>query len=143
MRSCADLATAGDGGRVAVGGIVLVHQQPGSAKGVLFVTLEDEAGMANLIVWPALFEQQRRLVLAARLLACHGRVQREGAVLHVIAKRLEDLSDLLHGIEQRPGGAATGNAAGRSGKDTPRPHDIYIPDFRPGPGIRVPTRDFR
>ena len=79
---------AGDGRWVTVPGIVLVRQKPGSAKGVMFITIEDETGVANLIVWPSLFERQRRLVLSAGMLACRGRVQREGDVVHVIAKQV-------------------------------------------------------
>ena len=70
-----------DGKRVRVGGLVLVRQRPGSAKGVLFITLEDETSPANLIVWPAMFERYRRVVLSASMLGCEGRLQREGAVL--------------------------------------------------------------
>ena len=84
MISCADLATIRDGRRVVVPGIVLVRQKPGSAKGVMFITIEDETGVANLILWPDRFERQRRLVMSAGMIACHGRVQREGEVTHVI-----------------------------------------------------------
>ncbi len=104
-------------------GIVLVRQKPGSAQGVMFITIEDETGIANLIVWPSVFERQRRLVLCAGMIACHGRVQREGEVIHVVTDRLEDLSDLLRGVGE--------------------PRDIYVPDLRLGSGIKVPTRDFR
>ncbi|SDB20481.1 error-prone DNA polymerase [Belnapia rosea] len=129
MVACADLATARDGRWVTVPGIVLVRQKPGSAKGVMFITIEDETGVANLIVWPSLFERQRRLVLSAGMLACRGRVQREGEVTHVIANRLEDLSDLLRGVEAR-GGCHS-------------PSDTHVPHPQLGHGIRVPTRDFR
>ena len=70
----------------------------GSAKGVMFLTLEDETGIANLILWPSVFERQRRLVLSASMLACHGRLQREGEVMHVITERLEDLSALMRSV---------------------------------------------
>jgi error-prone DNA polymerase len=83
------------GRRVAVCGLVLVRQRPGSAKGVLFVTLEDETGFANLIVWPPVFERHRAALLAARLLACAGTLQREGRVMHVVAERLTDLTAAL------------------------------------------------
>ena len=101
MVTCADLAHARDGRRLTVPGIVLVRQKPGSASGVMFITLEDETGVANPVVWPSLFERQRRLVLSAGMIACFGRVQREGAVVHLIAERLEDLSDLLRSVGQR------------------------------------------
>ena len=89
---CADLMTIRDGRRVEVAGIVLVRQRPGSARGVLFVTIEDETGHANLILWPSVFEAQRRLVLSASMIACRGKLQREGEVIHVIAEHLTDLS---------------------------------------------------
>src|SRR5215203_5820657 len=65
--------------RFSRGGVV--SQRPGSANGVLFITLEDETEIANLIVWPSLFEKQRRLVLSARMIGCRGKVQREGQVI--------------------------------------------------------------
>lgn len=83
---------------IAVAGLVLVRQRPGSAKGVMFITIEDETGHANVIVWPSVFERQRRLVLSASMIACHGRLQREGNVIHVVAERFEDLSDLLRSV---------------------------------------------
>ena len=76
-------------------GIVTVRQRPGTAKGVLFVTLEDETGNVNVIVWPSLVEQQRKEVLGATLLGVYGVWQREGAVRHLVAKRLVDMSQLL------------------------------------------------
>ncbi|MDH3701234.1 MAG: error-prone DNA polymerase, partial [Alphaproteobacteria bacterium] len=89
-----------DGARVAVAGLVLVRQRPGSASGVIFATVEDEGGVANVIVWPKTFERFRRVVLTARLLKITGRLQREGIVTHVIADRLEDLSPLLDGLSE-------------------------------------------
>ena len=76
-------------------GIVTVRQRPGTAKGVLFMTLEDETGNVNVIVWPALQERQRREVLSAPLLGVYGVWQREGEVQHLVAKRLVDMSALL------------------------------------------------
>ncbi len=99
--TCADLKSIRDGRRGIVPGIVLVRQKPGSAKGVMFITIEDETGVANLILWKERFEVQRRLVLSAGMIACHGRVQREGEVIHVITERLEDLSDLLRSVGDR------------------------------------------
>jgi error-prone DNA polymerase len=130
MIACADLAQAQDGRTVTVPGIVLVRQRPGSASGVLFVTIEDETGIANLIVWPSLFERQRRLILTAGMLACRGRVQREGIVIHVVARHLIDLSDDLRGLS-------------RSAAALPATPYTHPRDVRPGSGIKVPTRDFR
>ena len=76
-------------------GIVTCRQRPATASGVIFVTLEDETGHMNLIVWNDLAERQRRELLAARLLAVSGEVQRQGRVVHVLARKLEDLSPLL------------------------------------------------
>jgi len=91
----ADLATPRSGSLVTVAGLVLVRQRPGSANGVIFATLEDETGIANLIVWPDAFERFRAEVMGATLLACTGRLQREGLVIHVVAERLVDLSGRL------------------------------------------------
>ena len=96
-----DLSATRDGRRVSVAGLVLVRQRPGSANGVLFITLEDETDIANLIVWPSLFERQRRLVLSATMIGCRGKVQREGQVIHVIAEHLVDLSGLLGAVGER------------------------------------------
>jgi error-prone DNA polymerase len=90
-----------NGERVRTGGIVLTRQRPGSASGVTFVTVEDETGQANLIVWKSLGERQRRILLGSRLLGVSGEVQREGDVLHVIARRLEDRSPLLGELTAR------------------------------------------
>nr|WP_294546686.1 error-prone DNA polymerase [uncultured Rhodopila sp.] len=149
---CSDLLTVRDGKRVEVAGIILVRQRPGSARGVLFVTVEDETGHANLILWPSVFEAQRRLVLSASMIACRGKLQREGEVLHVIAEHLTDLSDLLRGVGERdeafPLVHGRGDEAKHGGVPDPREkqrmpasRDIYVPDLRPG--IKVPTRDFR
>ncbi len=99
------LAEMKDGARVTVSGLVLVRQRPGTAKDVIFVTLEDETTIANAIIWPSVFEKFRRTLLASRLLAVHGKLQRQGLVMHVIAERLEDLSselDLLLLDKQNP-----------------------------------------
>jgi error-prone DNA polymerase len=87
-------------GRLARGcGIVTVRQRPGTAKGVIFVTLEDETGNVNVIVWPGLLEKQRKEVLGASLLAVYGVWQCEGEVRHLVAQRLVDMSHLLDGLQ--------------------------------------------
>jgi len=83
------------GARVTVAGLVLVRQRPGTAKGVIFVTLEDETGVCNIVVWARVFETFRRAVIAGRLLRVTGRLERQGGVEHVIAERVEDISPLL------------------------------------------------
>jgi error-prone DNA polymerase len=77
---------------VTVAGLVLVRQRPGTAKGVIFMTLEDETDIANIIVWPKAFEKNRRVVMTSRLLAVRGRLQRAGLVIHVVAEKFVDLS---------------------------------------------------
>ncbi len=89
---------AKDGRRLTTAGLVLVRQMPASAKGVLIIIIEDESGAANLIVWPTLFEKQRRVVLGANMFAVRGRIQREGEVVHLIADNLHDLSDALASV---------------------------------------------
>ncbi len=158
MVTCDEVRTGRDGRRVVVPGIVLVRQKPGSAKGVMFITVEDETGVANLVLWADRFEKQRRLVLSAGMIACHGRVQREGEVVHVVTDHLEDLSAMLRSVGERDepfpiqhgrGDGAT-HPAGRDPRSGPgagpggRPvRDIFVPDLRLGSGIKVPTRDFR
>ena len=83
------------GSSARTGGIVTNRQSPGSAAGVIFLTLEDETGLVQVIVWPDLAQQQRKILLQARLIVVDGEIQREGEVLHLIAKRLEDHSHLL------------------------------------------------
>jgi error-prone DNA polymerase len=83
------------GRRIAVAGLVLVRQRPGSAKGVVFMTLEDEGGVANVIVWPKVFERERAVVLGARFVVVHGRLQNDAGIIHVVADRLEDVTGLL------------------------------------------------
>lgn len=87
-----------NGARVTVAGLVLVRQRPGTAKGVIFVTLEDETGTANIVVWRKIYETFRRAVIAGRLLRVTGRLQREHGVAHVLAERIEDLSPLLDSL---------------------------------------------
>jgi error-prone DNA polymerase len=105
-----DLASVRTGRFVSVAGLVLVRQRPGTAKGVIFMTLEDETGTANVIVWPKVFETFRPIVLGSRFVAIHGRVQNEKGVIHVIAERVEDLTPML-GLLTGSTGAQIGRAA--------------------------------
>ena len=84
-----------NGARVAVAGLVLVRQRPGTANGVIFITLEDETGVCNVIVWRKLYETYRRAIISGRMLRVTGRIQHEGAVCHVIAEHVEDISFML------------------------------------------------
>jgi error-prone DNA polymerase len=103
----ADLATAtgNAAGNATVAGLVITRQRPGTASGVIFLTLEDETGVANVIVWPRVYAAFRTAVIGARLMRVTGRVQREGAVTHLIAARIEDISARL-------GDLAAGRGAG-------------------------------
>ena len=83
------------GARVTVAGLVILRQRPGTAKGVIFITLEDETGVVNVIVWRAMYEKFRRAVIAGRMLRVTGRVQRDNGVTHVLADTIEDISSLL------------------------------------------------
>ncbi|MGV9010002.1 error-prone DNA polymerase [Brevundimonas sp.] len=154
VMTCAEATGMRDRRLTRLAGLVLVRQKPGSAKGVMFITIEDETGVANLVIWPSLYEQQRRIVLSASLLVVDGRVQREGDVVHIVATRLHDGSGLLA-------------AVGESGEAFPLPHgrgdEVHhgsLPDPRGGPprslrardlfipdlstlGISPKTRDFR
>ena len=95
IAACADLKQTHDGARVSVAGVVLVRQRPGSAQGVVFMTIEDETGIANSVIWPKVLERERKVVMGARLVVVHGRVQRHEDIIHVVAERLEDRSDWL------------------------------------------------
>ncbi|MBO6949812.1 MAG: error-prone DNA polymerase [Rhodospirillales bacterium] len=91
-----------DGAWVAVSGLVVVRQRPGTACGVIFATLEDETGVANVIVWPAIFERYRRDLLESRLLRVAGTLQKEGRVIHVVARHLLGLNDYLRTLATPP-----------------------------------------
>ena len=140
-----DLATAPLGRPVTVAGLVLARQRPGSAKGVIFATLEDETGVANIIVWPKTYAAYRRIVLTARLLIVTGKLQREGIVIHLVADKLEDASPLLD--ELSADGRFTAAATGADEARRPPAPDarVAIPRPRhPRDQARAlfPSRDF-
>ena len=83
------------GARITVAGLVMVRQRPGTANGVIFITLEDETGIANIIVWRQAYERHRRAVVAGRALRVTGRLQRESGVVQIIPETIEDISPLL------------------------------------------------
>jgi error-prone DNA polymerase len=97
-----DLAAIKDGQSAKIAGIVLIRQQPGTAKGVIFMTLEDETGVANVVLWPDIFARFRREAVGSRVLGVIGKVQRDqsGYVVHVVADRLVDLSKRLEALNQ-------------------------------------------
>jgi error-prone DNA polymerase len=98
---CADLSRIKDGEKIEVAGVVLVRQRPGSTN-VTFITIEDETGIANIILWQRRFEVQRRIVMSAAMLGVKGTLQKEGEVIHIIADRLDDLSSMLRSIGDMP-----------------------------------------
>ncbi|KKW92515.1 error-prone DNA polymerase [Sphingobium chungbukense] len=167
MVTCAALKDIRDGRWINLAGLVLLRQKPGSAKGTMFITLEDETEVANLIVWPKLFEASRRIVLGASMMGVRGQVQKEGEVIHVIAQRLEDLSPMLASVGRREDVASVYQVAradivrspmapdprDRANRPLGRaPRDMFDPDLRlgsgiipgqPTEGIKIKTRDFR
>ena len=84
-----------NGAPVTVAGVVLVRQRPGSAKGVVFLTLEDEFGVCNAVIWPQVLETHRAVVMGSRLMLIRGRVQKTGEIIHVVASTIEDRSGWL------------------------------------------------
>jgi DNA-directed RNA polymerase len=95
-----------EGARVAVAGLVILRQRPGTAKGVIFLTLEDETGIVNIVVWRKIYEQFRRAVISGRLLRVTGRMQKADAVIHVIAEEIEDISGMLDVLVRGEGALA-------------------------------------
>ena len=155
IATCEAATAQRDGKFVKLAGLVLVRQKPGSAKGVMFITLEDETGVANLVIWPSLYEKQRRLILTASMMGVEGRVQREGEVVHVVVMRLHDLSGELAGLGEReaafplPHGRGDEFHHGSPGGDVrtlpPRmakAREIYVPDLHIDT-LKVKARDFR
>jgi error-prone DNA polymerase len=152
---CVEAMQARDGRWLRTAGLVLVRQMPGSAKGVMFITIEDETGIANLVIWPKVFEKQRRIILSARMMAVKGRIQREGEVVHLVAQHLTDLSLALASVGDRnvtfslPHGHGDKFHHGSPGLD-PRSlppkglttRDVHIPGLHID-AIKLKTRDFR
>jgi error-prone DNA polymerase len=146
-----DLDERQQGRRIAVAGVVLVRQRPGTAKGVVFLTVEDESGVANIVVWPKVFEQYRPVVMGARLVLIRGRVETpedapKGGVIHLIAEHIEDrtadLDLLTKGRMPRlliPGDGATSASPNRG-----EPRDPPQPRHRHPRNVRVipRSRDF-
>jgi error-prone DNA polymerase len=122
--------------RLSIAGLVLIRQRPGSANGVVFITIEDETGIANLILWPNVLERFRRTALGATLLYCRGRLQREESVIHIVAEELRDLTLRLNTLRGRTGDERP------PGKKPP----FALPERPPGydsHDIVVPSRNFR
>jgi error-prone DNA polymerase len=153
FQPCAALKTTPQDRRISVAGLVLVRQMPGSAHGVIFITLEDETEIGNLVVWPAIFEKYRRTILSSSMLGCRGKVQREGEVIHLVAEHLIDLSTELRRIGELEGSfnlpTGRGDQVTHSGGPDRRERtgfhrnarDIYIPDLRLET-LKVKARNF-
>ncbi|HET7280994.1 MAG TPA: error-prone DNA polymerase [Sphingomicrobium sp.] len=127
------LKTIRDGKHLSIAGLVLIRQRPGSAKGVVFITIEDETGIANLVIWPDVFGKQRKIVMGARLMAVHGIVQRDpdSEVIHVVARRLEDHSHMLRHLSedwQLPSKLEKPDQQGSWGRPPPNrhPRDVEV-----------------
>lgn len=139
-----------DGSRVTVAGLVLARQRPGTAKGIIFATLEDETGVANIVVWPDVFETYRRAVIGARLMVVKGELQREGIVIHVIAKEVIDLSgdlDQLANLDDPKDVTtrAAGEAPINRARTSRHPRNVTLISQPPSPGqprIKPKSRDF-
>jgi error-prone DNA polymerase len=164
MANSQKLREARTGDFLQMAGLVLVRQRPGTASGVVFVTLEDEFGIANLVVWPRVFEAHRRIVMGARLLGVAGKVQRDvqadgepGIVIHLVAERLWDwsadldrIADLDGHFELRTGRGDQAHSSTPDPRDEPKPRPK-----KPGklpydrnrivldrPKIKIASRDF-
>ena len=151
VATCAEVTAGRDGRSLKCAGLVLVRQRPGSAKGVMFITVEDETGVANMVVWEKVFERFRRIVLTSSMLNIHGRVQREGEVVHLVAYKLEDLSSMLASLGERQAPFPLAHGRGDEGhrspngpdpRGAPQARDIYIPDLHIDT-LKQKTRDFR
>jgi error-prone DNA polymerase len=141
VRCCSELAEMSDGMKLRVAGVVTVRQRPGSAEGVVFATIEDETGIANIVIWPSLLERFRREVLGASLLLVHGQLQRspEG-VIHVVAKELEDRSFHLLELSDEPRLPLPGHGDEGSRQQIPAPS--RTPSHPRNVRVIPPSRDF-
>jgi len=133
--SCGQVKTMTDGMRVSVGGVILVRQRPGSASGVVFMTIEDETGVANAVIWPTVLERMRKVVMGARLVVIHGRVQRHEDIIHVVAARLEDKNHWLDRLSED--GEAL-EAALANADEVRRPDPGSWRGSQPKPGLLPP-----
>jgi error-prone DNA polymerase len=140
---CAALRDLKDGARVHVAGIVLVRQRPGTGN-VTFITLEDETGIANALAWQRIFEEHRRVIMASAMISIRGILQKEGKVIHIVSRTIEDLTPLLTmvGNLEFPHRTGPGDGAKHSGYD-PRdpPERQAILAGRDG-GMRIRSRNF-
>ncbi|QDZ08126.1 DNA polymerase III subunit alpha [Sphingomonas panacisoli] len=155
IKRCGDLPSIKDGRHVEVAGVILVRQKPGSAKGVLFITIEDESGVAQGIIWPDRFEKYRRVVMSASMVSLRGRLQKEGLVIHVIVDHIADLTPMLRHVGEmqfphRPGRGDGATHAGSPDRGdpgwVPKAAAHYHPPFAGGVDpedlVRIRSHDF-
>lgn len=141
IRTCGAATAQKDRTSAVVAGMVLVRQQPGTAGGVVFMTLEDESGIINVVIWNRLYEAARRTIMASRMIKVTGQIQREGEVVHLVAQALEDLTPLLNSVGGRDEPFAVPASRGddfRHGEPGPDPRTL--PKRRQV--INMPSRDF-
>ena len=141
VKTCLAATAQRDRTSAVVAGMVLVRQQPGTASGVVFMTLEDETGIANVVIWNRLYEAARRTILASRMIKVTGQIQREGEVVHLVAHGLEDLTPLLNSIGHRDEPFAVPSPRGddfRHGEPGPDPRTLK----KRREIINMPSRDF-
>ena len=144
--TCAALENARNWQKVRLAGLVLIRQRPGSAKGVCFITLEDETGVANLVIWPKMMERYRKVIMQSRLLVVEGVIQREVDIIHVVAEHLEDRSDAL--LRLAPDGLAPAMAhadeVNRPVQGSARNPQLPAPNARHPRDVRIipKSRDF-
>jgi error-prone DNA polymerase len=145
VRAC-DLRERKFRSMVQVAGVVLIRQRPGSAKGVTFITLEDETGVINLVVWPDLKEKLRKVVMGARLMEVRGRVEYDDEVIHVIAAHMTDATHRLHVLSddllQSPLARADHIGTPQGERRPPAPRDL-IEELAPKPNVTGHPRDHR
>lgn len=141
-----DLRTRKFRSMVQVAGVVLIRQRPGSAKGVTFITLEDETGVINLVVWPDLKEKQRKVVMGARLMEVRGRVEYDDEVIHVIAANMTDATQRLHALSDDLLNAPLAHADEVNRLMPERGHPLardLIDELAPVPNVTGHPRDHR
>ena len=132
--STAALRGLANGQRIKIAGLVLIRQRPGTAKGICFITIEDETGTANIVVWKKTMAQYRRAVMQSRLITIEGRVQRDTEIIHVIAHKLEDRTDALHRLAQNSTAPGHNSPLKKLGSPSPtHPRNVRI---------LPPSRDF-
>ncbi|MFZ1814896.1 MAG: error-prone DNA polymerase [Rhizobiaceae bacterium] len=136
QRSCVasrDLEHMPDGRKIRLAGLVVVRQRPGSAKGVVFMTIEDETGIANVIIWPKVMERYRAVVMGARFVGVEGQIQKADGVIHLVARSIEDLTPMLAVLS-----AEDGDVPATSQKDMPEIGGLANADE-----VRKPVQELR